>query len=156
MDKSKPSRPFALRILMLLLLVIGVGALISGPMLFLSPDGSLMKLPADTLNGTPFPNFIIPGIVLFLFVGVFPVLVAYGLLKRPSWRWAEAINISKQFHWSWTASWAAGVIMLIWIAVETTLLGYISFLQPLIAVWGAAIITLTLQPNTRLYYAITQ
>jgi hypothetical protein len=89
---------------------------------------------------------------LFLFVGIFPILVSYGLLRQPSWQWAEAINVCKKYHWSWTASWAAGIIMLIWIIVETSLLGYVSFLQPVITVWGVAIITLTLLPNVRRYY----
>jgi hypothetical protein len=152
MKKSNTASPFVARILIFLLVFIGVGALISGPMLFLAPDGHLMKLSVDMLQGTPFTNFLIPGLVLFLFVGIFPILVSYGLLRQPSWQWAEAINVCKKYHWSWTASWAAGVIMLIWIIVETSLLGYVSFLQPVITVWGVAIITLTLLPNVRRYY----
>jgi hypothetical protein len=152
MKKSNTASPFVARILIFLLVFIGVGALISGPMLFLAPDGHLMKLSVDMLQGTPFTNFLIPGLVLFLFVGIFPILVSYGLLRQPSWQWAEAINVCKKYHWSWTAAWAAGVIMLIWIIVETSLLGYVSFLQPVITVWGVAIITLTLLPNVRRYY----
>jgi hypothetical protein len=152
MKKSNTASPFVARILIFLLVFIGVGALISGPMLFLAPDGHLMKLSVDMLQGTPFTNFLIPGLVLFLFVGIFPILVSYGLLRQPSWQWAEAINVCKKYHWSWTASWAAGIIMLIWIIVETSLLGYVSFLQPVITVWGVAIITLTLLPNVRRYY----
>ena len=152
MKKSNTASPFVARILIFLLVFIGVGALISGPMLFLAPDGHLMKLSVDMLQGTPFTNFLIPGLVLFLFVGIFPILVSYGLLRQPSWQWAEAINVCKKYHWSWTAAWADGVIMLIWIIVETSLLGYVSFLQPVITAWGIAIITLTLLPNVRRYY----
>ena len=150
--KIQTSRSLALWILFLLLLVIGISGMISGPMLFLSPEGALMKLSVNVLKGTPFTNFVIPGLVLFLFIGAFPIMVGYGLLRQPSWRWAEAINICKKYHWSWTAAWAAGVIMLIWIVVETALLGYISFLQPVILLWGIAIITLTLLPGIRRYY----
>jgi len=46
------------------------------------------------------------------------------------------------------------VIILIWIIVETALLGYISFLQPVIAIWGIAIIALTLLPKIRQFYAV--
>jgi hypothetical protein len=154
MKKNKDSRPWTLKILLFLLIFIGIGGLISGPMLFLSPNGELMQWSVDILAGTPFGNFIIPGLILFLFIGVFPLLVSYGLLKKPSWRWAEAINICKKYHWSWTASWAAGAIMLIWIIVETSLLGYISFLQPVITVWGISIIILTLLPPTRRSFAV--
>ena len=62
------------------------------------------------------------------------------------------INPARKMHWAWTASWAAGVITLIWISVETILLGYISFLQPIIAAYGILIIALTLLPPTRKYY----
>jgi hypothetical protein len=146
------SKPFALKILAFLLAFIGIGAIISGPMLFLAPDGHLMQWTVDMLKGTPFTNFLIPGIVLFLFVGVFSSLVSYGLLRQPTWRWADMLNICKKYRWAWTASWAAGVIMILWIIVETSLLGYISFLQPVITAWGIAIITLTLLPNMRRYY----
>jgi hypothetical protein len=154
MNKSKRPVPFSLWILRLLLIFIGAGGLISGAMLFSSPDGALIKLNTSILQGTPFDNFLIPGIILFLFIGIFPILVSYGLLRQPAWRWAEAVNICKKYRWAWTAAWAAGVIMLIWIIVETALLGYISFLQPVIAIWGIAIITLTLLPKIRRYYAV--
>ena len=154
MAKSKRSVPFLLWILGLLLIFIGAGGLISGAMLFSSPDGAMIKLNISILQGTPFVNFLIPGIILFLFIGIFPILVSYGLLRQPAWHWAEAINICKKYRWPWTAAWAAGVIILIWIIVEFALLGYISFLQPLITVWGIAIITLTLLPKIRQYYAV--
>ena len=146
-------RPLAASLLIALHLFIGVGALISGAMLFVAPDGHLMQWSTDQLSGTPFSNYLIPGIVLFTFLGLFPVFVGYGLLRRPSWTWPDAINPAKRMHWAWTASWAAGVIMLMWIAVETALLGLISFLQPAIAIYGALVISLTLLPRVKQYYA---
>ena len=154
MDRSTRAAPFSLWILRLLLIVIGAGGLISGAMLFASPDGALIKLNTSILRGTPFDNFLIPGIILFLFIGIFPILVSYGLWRQPAWHWAEAINICKKYRWPWTAARAAGAIILIWIIVEFALLGYISFLQPLITVWGIAIIILTLLPEIRQYYAV--
>jgi hypothetical protein len=154
LEKSKQSRPFVLLILICLLTIIGVGGLVSGAMLFSSPTGELIGLNAEILKGTPFVNFLIPGIILFLCIGIFPVLVSYGLLKKPAWHWTEAVNICKKYRWPWTATWAAGVIMLIWITVETAMLGYISFLQPVIAIWGIAIITFTLLPKIRQYYTV--
>ena len=152
--KTQTARSSTLWALVILLVMIGIGALVSGPMLFLSPNGDLIKIPVEILQGTPFQSYLIPGIILFLFVGIFPLLVGYGLLRRPDWSWAKAINACSGYHWSWTASWASGVILIIWIIVETVLLGYISFLQPLIAVWGISIIALTLRPNIRRYYII--
>jgi hypothetical protein len=45
--------------------------------------------------------------------------------------------------------------MLIWIIVETTLLGLISFLQPVVTAWGGLILILTFLPGVRRYYRIS-
>jgi hypothetical protein len=152
MDKSRVSRSFVNWILIVLLFFLGIGGLISGAMLFLSPDGKLLGMSTDLLKGSPFPDYLIPGIILFLFVGVFQSFVAYGLLTRTSWNGPDILNPFKKYHWAWTASWAAGVIMLIWIITESVLLGYVSLLQPIIAIWALVLITLTLLPPVRRYY----
>jgi hypothetical protein len=152
MSKSPAGHPLVAWILIVLLFFIGIGALISGAMLFVAPDGHLLQWSTADLAGTPFSSYLIPGLVLFLFNGVFPVFVGYGLWKKPDWSWPDVVNPSRQMHWAWTASWAAGVIMLIWITVETVLLGFISFLQPFVMGYGAVIIILTLLPPVRRYY----
>jgi hypothetical protein len=145
-------RPTLLWILVILLFFVGLSALISGAMLFVSPEGSLLGMSTDLLDFSPFSSYLIPGIVLFLFIGVFSMFAGYGLLKTPNWHWPNLVNPSKSYHWAWTTAWAEGVIMLIWIGIETILLGYISFLQPLIAGWGILTIGLTLLPPVRRYY----
>lgn len=147
------ARPAVVWVLAVLLTFIGVGAIISGAMLAVVPDGHLMKWTTSQLAGTPFRDYLIPGMILLLFVGVFPLFVAYGLLKAPAWKWPDALNPAKKAHWAWAASWAAGVVMLIWIAVETALLGYVSFLQPVVGVYGIAIIVLTMLPGARRWCA---
>jgi hypothetical protein len=149
-NKSK-HRPVAAWILIVLLFFLGIGGIISGALLFAAPDGHLVGFTSEMLQGSPFSNYLIPGIILFLFVGVYQLFVGYSMLKHPVWHWPETINPNKGYHWAWAASWAAGVIMLIWIAVETALLGYISGLQPIIAVWGIVLIVLTLLPGVRRY-----
>jgi len=144
--------PLAAWLLIILLFFIGLCALVSGAMLFSAPDGHLMQWSTADLEGTPFSNYLVPGLVLFVCVGVFPIFVGYGLLKTPDWKWPDVINPVIKQHWAWTAAWAAGVIMLIWISVETILLGYISFLQPFIAGYGIVVILLTFIPVVRRYY----
>ncbi len=151
MSKKRPSTAW---ILIGLLIFIGIGALISGPLLFAAPDGHLVGFSTDMLQGTPFSNYIIPGIILFVFIGIFPVFTAFSLIKKPGCRWPDSINIFKNFYWAWTAAWAVGAIMIIWIAVETALLGYISFLQPLIFIWGLIIIILDVLPGVRRFYQV--
>ncbi|HSW58934.1 MAG TPA: hypothetical protein VLH15_11050 [Dehalococcoidales bacterium] len=150
-EKTKERSPVVLWILVFLLFLIGLAALISGPMLFLAPDGHLLQWSVSMLEGTPFANFLVPGVILFLLIGIFPVFVGYGLLKKPFWRWPDRINPLKQYHWSFSASWAVGIIILIWIITETVLLGYISVLQPIVGAWGVTLIILTLLPPIRRY-----
>jgi hypothetical protein len=146
-------RPFTAWFLIVLMFGLGLGALISGPMLFLASDGRLMLWTVDQLESTPFPDYLIPDIILFVFMGIYPALVGLGLVKD-RWQGMNALNPFKNFRWAWTGSLAAGIILLIWIAVETLMLGYISFLQPVMAVWGVLVILLTLLPNVRKYYRI--
>jgi hypothetical protein len=152
MTNLQKKRPFDAWVLIILLFFIGISALISGAMLFLAPDGRLVQWSPKLLEGTPFTDFLIPGIILFIFIGIFPIFTCYGLLTKPEWDWPDYINPCKKFHWAWSAAWTAGVIMLIWITVETVLLGYISFLQPFIVVYGMVIIILTILPDARKYY----
>ena len=151
MENKSKHRPISVWILIVLLFFLGIGGIISGALLFLAPDGHLVGFNSSMLQGSPFSNYLIPGIILFLFVGVYQLFVGFSVLRHPAWRWPEKINPNKGYHWAWAASWAAGVIMLIWIAVETALLGYISGLQPIIAVWGIALIVLAMLPGVRRY-----
>jgi hypothetical protein len=134
-------RPVIAWILSVLILFLGIAALISGPMLFLSPDGSFMQMSTDVLKGSPFPDYLIPGIILFL-----------GLLKT-GWRGLYTLNPFTRRQWAWTGSIAVGVILLIWIITETVLLGYVSFLQPVMGMWGLTILLFTALPGVRKYHA---
>jgi hypothetical protein len=145
-------RPVIAWILSVLILFLGIAALISGPMLFLSPDGSFMQMSTDVLKGSPFPDYLIPGIILFLFMGVFPLIVGVGLLKT-GWRGLYTLNPFTRRQWAWTGSIAVGVILLIWIITETVLLGYVSFLQPVMGMWGLTILLFTALPGVRKYHA---
>lgn len=151
MREHRNARPIAVWILIVLLFFLGIGGIISGALLFAAPDGHLVGFSNTILEGSPFTNYLIPGIILFLFVGIFQIFVDYSLLTHPGWRWPDKINPNKGYHWAWAASWASGVILLVWITVETVLLGYISLLQPIIAVWGIILIILTLLPGVRRY-----
>jgi hypothetical protein len=153
MAKTNPKkRPFSLWVLIVLVFLIGISALISGPMLFLAPDGHLMMWTTAELEGSPFTDYLIPGLILFAFIGIYPVFVGLGMTVFFRWQAPEAINPFKFYHWAWTAALVVGIIMLIWIAAETLWLGYISFLQPVIAVWGVLIIGLELVPGVRRWF----
>lgn len=147
-------RPFSVGLLIWLQILLGFGAVVSGGLLMLSPDGSWMHMPLSVIEGSPFINFFIPGVILFILLGVYPLCIAFGLWKRPGWRWPDAVNPFKRMHWSWTGSIAAGFIVLIWLTVELIWVS-VAFLHILYYVWGGLIVVLTLLPVTRKYYQCT-
>lgn len=50
--------------------LVAIGAVVSGIMLEAAPDGRLLGMPADTLEGSPFATFVIPGIILLVVNGL--------------------------------------------------------------------------------------
>lgn len=69
-------KPTAARnILISLLLFLGVSAIGGGGALIISPSGKLLGgLPLSILAQSPFPDFLIPGIILFTILGLFRVI----------------------------------------------------------------------------------
>ena len=148
---QKNTIPFAAKVLIWLQALLGFGAVVSGALMMISPDGSLMHMPLSVIEGAPFKGFFIPGLILFVLLGVYPLAVAYGLAKRPGWNWPNAINPFKKIHWSWAGSLASGVIVLIWLSVEL-IWAHVIFLHIIYYVWSGLLILLTLLPSTRKYY----
>ena len=152
MRESSVKRPLAAQVLIALHLLLGLSALIPGAMFMLAPDGHLVQMPMSNLRESPFRDYFIPGMLLFLFVGVFPVGVAYGLWRMPAWDWPDLINPFKQEHWSWAGSLAAGVILIAWITVQVFLIKAVAFLHYLYWGYGALLTLLTLLPNVKRYH----
>ena len=75
-------RPAGVWILLVLLLIQGLGGLAGGLSLTLRPDGSIMKMPLSYLDGSPFSDFLIPGLILLLVLGVLPLVAVAGLWMR--------------------------------------------------------------------------
>ena len=67
--------PVAVDVLFALLLFLSVGALAGGGALVAAPDGSALRVPVALLAGTPFPDYLVPGVLLFTFVGIYPAEV---------------------------------------------------------------------------------
>ena len=104
MKSTVQTRPVLVWILILLQILLGLGALVSGAILVAAPDGHLMQLPLSMLQHSPFPNFLIPGVLLGTLLGIYPLLVAWSLWKRPPWRWPDVINPFDSFRYFWAQS----------------------------------------------------
>ncbi|MFS8082314.1 MAG: hypothetical protein ACMG51_02590 [Ginsengibacter sp.] len=69
-------------LLIAFLAFLGLGAIGGGGVFIISPSGKLMGMPLSMLNNSPFNNFLIPGIILFSFLGLVPILLIIALIKK--------------------------------------------------------------------------
>jgi hypothetical protein len=91
-------------------------------------------VPREWLEGSPFDDYFIPGLVLFLVVG--------GSLL------AAAIAVFAGLRIARLAALGAGLIVLAWLAVETLIIGYVSWMQPATTIGALLIFLLAwLQPE---------
>lgn len=103
----------------------------------IDPTGELLQMPLSMLEGSPFDNFLIPGIILLMILGVFPIVVFYGLWKRANWAWKGALTVS--------------VALIIWIGVQIWMVGYHSDppLQFIYGLLGVVLLGVVMIPSVR-------
>lgn len=127
-------RPAILWVLLAALGQLSGRALFGGVALLMAPSGEIVRLSSAPFDGTPFENFLVPGLILFVVFGLVPAVVCYALYTRR--------------RWGWTASVGVAVAMLVWVLVEVT----IGFDRPTIylnLVTGGAILVLAVHPSVR-------
>ena len=143
----------ARNILLFLLAFLGLSAIGGGGALIISPSGKLLGgLPLSILERSPFNNFLIPGIILFVVIGLFPSLLVFALLKKPASKLAERINFFKDMHWSWTFSIYVAFALIIWIQVETIYVQGVGWLQTFYMLFAIPLIFVALLPRVRKFY----
>jgi hypothetical protein len=143
----------ARNIFIFLLLFLGVGALGGGALLVISPSGKLLGgLPISILDHSPFKDFLIPGIILFLVLGLSPCLLVVALIKKPANRFAEYFNFFKDMYWGWSFSIYIAFALIIWIQVETIFVQNVGWLQTFYMLYAIPIIFVALLPQIRTLY----
>ena len=143
-------RPFTIYLLSAVLGFQSLGGIGGGLALTLSPSGAFMNMPLSALDGSPFKSFLLPGLILFLLLGVLPGILAYAVIKLPAWPRAGLLNIYKDIHWSWTYSLYTGIMLAIWIFVEIMWISY-DILQTIYGLVGLLLVILTLMPANMRY-----
>lgn len=144
-------RPLSLYFLFVLHLFIGLNASTGGLLMIIKPDGSLLGMQQDWLANSPFEDYFIPGFILFLMLGILPLFIFYGMLRKPEMKLLNGLNIYKDMHWAWTYSFYTGVITIIWIIVQLLMTRYF-WLQPVIIAIGLLIIIFTMMPAVINHY----
>lgn len=111
-------------------ILLGVGAVAGGVALMIGRHGEIIPLPVSMLAGSPFPDYFVPGAILFSVIGLGPLVVA--LLAWRGNPWAPVLTL------------AVGGALLIWLLVQFAVVGYQSDppVQLVYLVFGA-MITLT-------------
>jgi hypothetical protein len=118
----------------------GISGVFGGLGLILDTTGETLNIPLSWLEGSPFTNYLIPGLILFFLLGILPIYIATGLFGN-------------RFLY-WRLSLILGIILLIWILVEIIIIGYQPNppLQLVYGILGVLIVALTLQPKVKNHY----
>lgn len=113
-------------LLVVLELFLAAGALYGGTHLVMDPTGASLQMPADQfLGGTPFTTFLVPGLLLLVVNGLFPLAVVGATCLRA--RWATFGHL------------AVGAVLLGWMGVQIVLLGFGASIQALYLGLGGVI-----------------
>lgn len=68
--------------IIILLFITGLNALAAGYGFIADPSGRGLGMTTDYLRFSPFDSFLIPGIILFCFIGVFSIITAIIAIKK--------------------------------------------------------------------------
>lgn len=86
-------------------------------------------IPREWLQGSPFQSYFLPSLILFVVVGGSFLFAAIAVFRRT--RFAR------------TAVTCSVGIVLVWLAVQVLIIGYVSWLQPAIAIAGLLALALS-------------
>ncbi len=116
------------KISVMLLIFNSISALVGGAVLIIDPSGGIMQLPLELLSDSLFANFLIPGIVLFIILGIGSTLAAFTAIKRTKKYYIDTITV--------------GICTLIWILVEFYTIRVFDMLQLVYGFIGSVLVVL--------------
>ena len=118
-------------LLFILLSFLALTAILSGLFMISKPNGEIINLPLNLLDGTPFKDFLIPGILLTTVVGGVNLIAAVFNFQRHN----------KRYNWAI----AGGIVVTGWIVMQMTLIYAAHWLHFLYLGIGILIILLAYQ-----------
>lgn len=107
---------------------VGIGALFGGMAGILSPSGSGVGLSVNALKNGPFSDFFIPGLFLFVIIGIGNIIAA----------------ITTKYNYKYQAYISAchGGILSLWIIIQCYMLNAINILHVIYFIIGIILIVL--------------
>jgi hypothetical protein len=121
----RPELHLAAKVCIVSLVLLGLGAIGGAAFLVTDPDGSSMQWDVSMLAGSPFADFLIPGLILGGLFGIGSFVVAgLGLVR---------------FRIAPFLAFGIGCAQIIWIVVELAIIGEFSFLHPICFAIGLVI-----------------
>ena len=114
---------------------VAVTSLLSGLLMISNPDGEVFNLSIRLLNGTPFRDFKIPGILLTTLVGITNLIATLFIIIR------------QQKRYSW--SLAAGISLCGWVIAEIAMIDTQYWLHFIYLTTGILIILVSLRLKGR-------
>lgn len=137
MKPDDSGRPGAVTALTILVGLQGLSGLAGGIGLTVDPTGHSLGLPLTWLQGSPFSDYFVPGLVLLLALGMVPMIVAYGL-----WSGRPRARVGAVF---------VGGTLVVWLLVEIAVIGYRADppLQIVYGVLAVLILVTTALPSVR-------
>lgn len=144
-------RPVMLWLLVIVLILLSMGGFSGGiPMLADPASGGYLEF-EELLPLLPVSNFILPGLFLLTFMGLFPLFLVYGLIARPTWPKVDKYFQWSGHHWAWTGCILLAAGTAIWLGYEGWLVGWWPITK-FTAVLGGLILLIAIIPGVRNYY----
>ncbi|MGZ5243189.1 MAG: hypothetical protein ACXWDO_08430 [Bacteroidia bacterium] len=85
-------------------------------------------IPLEWLDDSPFRNYFIPSLVLFVLVGGSALVSGIMVLRR--------------HQQARSAAFVCGALVLLWLIAQVAIIGYVSWMQPTTALLGFVILSL--------------
>jgi hypothetical protein len=117
--------------LIILTSIVGVLATMIGVMMMAVPDGNMINSNVSILKTTSFRDFKIPGLILFLSVGISNLIAFFYLF----------VNHKSKFSWSITG----GILLIIWIVAQFILIESSRWVDVIVITIGALIVFISMQ-----------
>ena len=146
-------RPVVLWLLILALVFLGLGGLYGGISMLIDPSGSLMGM-QSVLPQLGVPNYILPGLFLFFIMGLFPLFLCYALIARPNWPRIANLLPRGNHYWAWICTLALSIVLLLWLALQGILIGFIWPIQFVTLGNGVLLLGIALLPPLSRHYKI--